>query len=68
MLLPFTAAVQTQVHSDQMGRGTGLWAGTTGNGTVLVQRGKLPVSSNLWLPRGKAGRVVKEKPQIHLFM
>ena len=25
MLLPFTAAVQTQGHSDQMGRGTGRW-------------------------------------------
>lgn len=60
MQLPFTAAVQTQVHSDQMSHGTGLWAGTTGNGTVLVQGGSFS-EFNLWLPWGKAGCVVKEK-------
>ena len=39
MLLPFTAAVQTQGHSDQMGRGTGPWVGRQEMGQCLSKGG-----------------------------
>ena len=51
MLLPFTAAVQTQGHSDQMGRGTGPWVGRQEMGLLSQEKQLRPQADHDSLPK-----------------